>query len=134
MTLTIYSWQFSNSNECLAYLVAFHIWNSFRYTNNNGKSTILYHDLTISNIGSTQVNIKMGLISNIENETTILWYIITKTVVLSTLEIAREVGNDINDGYRSIKLFFTTPDREFTSHLVNDIKSSIGSYEPDFIK
>ena len=51
VTLTIYNWQFSNSNECFAYPTTSHIWNSLRCADNNRESAVFYYYLTITNIG-----------------------------------------------------------------------------------
>ena len=68
MTFTIYNWQFSDLNECLAYPINSHIWNSFRCDDNNRKSAVFYCHFIITNTGSSQVYVKTRLISNIEND------------------------------------------------------------------
>lgn len=49
----------------------------------------------------------MRLISNVKNNTTILWNVIIKNIVLSTLSFIKDVKKNINDGYKTIKIFST---------------------------
>ncbi len=72
-TLTIYNWRSADATDSLAFLTASHMWTSIRHVDDNSKSSALYYHLIQSNSNAGYIQVDMGLINNINNETTTLW-------------------------------------------------------------
>lgn len=76
----------------------------------------------------------MGLINNIDNETTILWQTIIKASTSITSDANAEVRNDIASADISVQLRPTQVGAEFFPTLSNDIQPLIESQQLDFIR
>ncbi len=54
-TLTIYNWRSADATDSLTFPATSHMWNSIRYTNDNGKSSALHRHLLQSNSDSGNI-------------------------------------------------------------------------------
>ncbi len=133
-TLTIYNWQSADATDSLAFSAASNMWNSIRHANDNGKSSALHHHLLQSKSDSSYIQVDLGLINNIDNETTTLWQTITKVFILITLDANAEVRDNVADANNFIKLRPTQVDAEFFSTLSDDIQPLVRSQQLNFIK
>ncbi len=133
-TLTIYNWRSADATDSLAFPAASHMWNSIRHADDNGESSALHCHLLQSNSDSGNIQVDMGLINNIDNETTTLWQTITKASASTTSDANTEVGDDIIGTDDSIQLRPTQVGAEFLPTLSNDIQPLVGSQQLDFIR
>ncbi len=72
-TLTIYNWRSADAMDSLAFPVVSQMWNSIRNVDDNGKSSAFHCHLIQKNSDEGHIRGDMGLMNNINNETTILW-------------------------------------------------------------
>ncbi|MCJ1342680.1 hypothetical protein MMC31_000867 [Peltigera leucophlebia] len=134
VTLTIYNWRSADATDSLAFPAASHMWNSIRHADDNGGSSAFHRYLIQSNSDSSPIQGDMGLINNIDNETTTLWQTITKASASTAPDADTEVGNDVADTHDSVQLRPTQPGAEFLPTLSNDIQLLVESQQLDFIR
>lgn len=77
------------------------MWNSFRYTDNNEESFIIYCHLIRNHSESGQIYASIELISNIENDITMTWQTIIKAATSTTQDLAQEIGNNEDNSCNS---------------------------------
>ena len=133
-TLTIYNWRCADATDSLAFPAASHMWNSIRHADDNGKSSALHRHLVQSNSDPSHIQVDMGLINNIDNETTTLWQTITKASASTTSDANAEVGDNVAGADDAIQLRPTQIGAEFLPTLSNDIQPLVGSQQLDFIR
>ncbi|MCJ1345108.1 hypothetical protein MMC31_003313 [Peltigera leucophlebia] len=121
VTLTIYNWRSADATDSLAFPKASHMWNSIRHADDNGGSSALHRHFIQSNSDSGHIQGDMGLINNIDNETTILWQTITKASTSTTPDADAEVGDNVAGINDFVQLRPTQRDAEFFLTLSNDI-------------
>ncbi len=76
----------------------------------------------------------MGLMNNINDETTTLWQTITKASTSTMSDVKVEVGDNVAGNYDSMQLNPTQQGAEFFPTLSNDMQSFAGSQQLDFIR
>ncbi len=72
-TLTVYNWRSADAIDSLAFSASSHMWNSIRHADDNGESSALYRHLIQSSSDADHIQDNMGLLNNINDETTTLW-------------------------------------------------------------
>ncbi len=133
-TLTVYNWQSADATDSLTFPAASHMWNSIRYANDNGKSSAFYCHLIQSNSDAGYIPVDIGLMNNINDETTTLWQTITKAFASTMSDTKVEVGDDIAGNFNSIQLNPTQQGMEFLLTLSNDMQPLTRIQQLDFIR
>lgn len=106
-TLTIYNQQLANAIDSLTFSAALHMQNNIRHAKNNSKSSTFYCYFTQSNLHLGHIQGDIGLINNINNETTTLWQIIVKVSASTMSDADTKVRDNIIGTYYSIQLYST---------------------------
>ncbi len=78
------------------------MWNSIRHADDNGESSALDCHLIQSNSDVNHIQDNIGLINNINDETTTLWQTIMKASASTMSDVEVEVGIDIAGNYDSM--------------------------------
>ena len=120
-TLTLYNWQLADAMDSLVFPTVLYMWNSIRYTDDNGKSSTLHRHFIQSNSDLCHIQGNMGLINNINNKTITLWQTIIKASASTMLDADVEIGDNVASTHDSVQLCPIQQGMEFLPTLFNNI-------------
>ncbi len=71
-TLTVYNWRSADVTDSFVFPATSQMWNSIRHADDNGKSSALHRHLIESNTDAGHIQVDIGLMNIINDETTML--------------------------------------------------------------